>query len=365
MGAFGSRSGGSTGVGVTGMLEYAAPERFRARAGSASIDQYSLAVVTYQCLSGTLPFVGDAPEEIERLHRSERPPSLAETRGDIPPNVDQAIQRAMSKAIVDRFPNVLDFVSMLRGDWASAAPQVVVPEESTASPQLVLVEQPGADDDDDDPSFRPVVQQRSSRWRQLAFIAIGVILAESAWLWFRSSRAEPEPEFVTNTPAVTVRQTPPIRDSVPIRERQPTGLPEQVRREQQDDRRESPTALPAGDAAPRVTERAGADSVRPAATVSEPARQPAAQPPPVAVPLRRDPFAAEPGLLAINATPWGQLFIDGRLIGNTPLRDLLLSPGTHVIRVVRRGFVPFEIEVDVAPGQQLRLTNIVLEPEPR
>ena len=67
----------------------------------------------------------------------------------------------------------------------------------------------------------------------------------------------------------------------------------------------------------------------------------------------------EPGKLIINATPWGQIYIDGELMGNTP-KSLTLPAGTHNLRVVRDGFVPFEREIQLGPGQQIRLTDIVL-----
>ncbi len=37
-----------------------------------------------------------------------------------------------------------------------------------------------------------------------------------------------------------------------------------------------------------------------------------------------------------------------------------LTAGTHLIRVVRDGFEPYERQVEVAPGQEVRITNIVL-----
>jgi hypothetical protein len=69
-----------------------------------------------------------------------------------------------------------------------------------------------------------------------------------------------------------------------------------------------------------------------------------------------------PGALYVNATPWGQLYIDGRLIGNTPKGNLRIDPGTHTIRVVRFGFEPYERTIRVAPGQEIRMTDIVLQP---
>ena len=102
MGAFGSPRGAGAGKGFVGTPEYAAPERFRARTGSASIDQYALAVVAYECLAGAPPFVGDAPHEVERQHRSEVAPLLSGVRDDVPTHVDDAIQRALSKSVVER-----------------------------------------------------------------------------------------------------------------------------------------------------------------------------------------------------------------------------------------------------------------------
>jgi hypothetical protein len=67
----------------------------------------------------------------------------------------------------------------------------------------------------------------------------------------------------------------------------------------------------------------------------------------------------------VNASPWGELYIDGQFIGNTPKANLDLSPGRHTIRVVRDGFEPFERQLDVASGQVVRLTDIVLVPRDR
>jgi hypothetical protein len=62
----------------------------------------------------------------------------------------------------------------------------------------------------------------------------------------------------------------------------------------------------------------------------------------------------------VNSTPWGQVYIDGQLVGNTPQANLLVPAGSRVVRVSREGFQPFERVVQLAPGQELRLTDIVL-----
>jgi hypothetical protein len=79
---------------------------------------------------------------------------------------------------------------------------------------------------------------------------------------------------------------------------------------------------------------------------------------PAQPPARR--IRARPGRLFINATPWGRIYVDGVLLGNTPKVALPVAPGTHRVRIMRDGYAPFERTVGVAPGQDLRLTDIVL-----
>jgi hypothetical protein len=64
--------------------------------------------------------------------------------------------------------------------------------------------------------------------------------------------------------------------------------------------------------------------------------------------------------MSINAIPWGSVFVDGRPLGNTPQLDVPIPPGQHRLRVERQGYRPYERVIDVAPGQRLRITDIVL-----
>jgi hypothetical protein len=99
-------------------------------------------------------------------------------------------------------------------------------------------------------------------------------------------------------------------------------------------------------------------AARPSAVVRIDPPAPAPSAPPV-------PSSAPPGRLFVNATPWGRIYVDGVFAGNTPKGAILVTPGTHRVRVVRDGFAPFEDTVRVEPGQDLRLTEIVLaEVEP-
>jgi serine/threonine-protein kinase len=72
----------------------------------------------------------------------------------------------------------------------------------------------------------------------------------------------------------------------------------------------------------------------------------------------------EPGHLWVSADPWGELYIDGTFVGNTPALRLTLGPGTHVVRIERDGYVPVERRFELASGQEIRLTGIELQREP-
>jgi hypothetical protein len=64
----------------------------------------------------------------------------------------------------------------------------------------------------------------------------------------------------------------------------------------------------------------------------------------------------------VNAKPWGQVFVDDRLIGNTPRANIELPAGTHTLRVSRQGFESVSRSVTIVAGETLRITDIVLTP---
>lgn len=75
--------------------------------------------------------------------------------------------------------------------------------------------------------------------------------------------------------------------------------------------------------------------------------------------------AVEPAHLFIASTPWGLLFVDDKQIGNTPQIDLKVAPGSHSIRVTRDGYVSYETVIAIESGEQLKLTDIVLQEKPQ
>ncbi len=112
--AFGSVQLTQTG-GTMGTPSHMSPEQLYGQPLTGRSDQYSMAIMTYECLAGKPPFPGDSLGEVLRQHCLEPPPRLSDSRPDIPPHVSDALIRAMSKKPEKRFDNVSDFVVALGG----------------------------------------------------------------------------------------------------------------------------------------------------------------------------------------------------------------------------------------------------------
>ena len=135
----------------------------------------------------------------------------------------------------------------------------------------------------------------------------------------------------------------------------PSGTPVMVARD-------SGLSQPQADPPPRPPVEAAPVAVvpQPQAQASPPAPRPAPRPTPPA-PRPTVTQSASPARLFVNSTPWGQVYIDGQLVGNTPQANLVVAAGAHRVRVARDGFQPWERAVQLAPGQELRITDISLQ----
>ncbi len=92
---------------VRGTLEYMAPEQLNGHAVPAS-DQYALAIMAYELLTGDVPFRG-VPTRVIFQHTVEtpRPPSTVNPR--VPKQLDRVILRALAKDPDNRFPSTTAF----------------------------------------------------------------------------------------------------------------------------------------------------------------------------------------------------------------------------------------------------------------
>ncbi len=96
---------------LIGTIIYMAPERFEGKAYPAS-DQYSLAVIVYEWMTGQYLFTGSSHHVIWQ-HINARPSSRRMNTLGIPPAVQVVLLRALEKDPRERYNSVLEFADAL------------------------------------------------------------------------------------------------------------------------------------------------------------------------------------------------------------------------------------------------------------
>jgi len=333
---------------VGGVLQVL-PDEARASEPGPRADQYALAALAYECLTGTP--VRDAPP----LSR------LLDGRSDIPLHVSQALRRALSSRPAERFPTVLDFVTAL-GDPTAAAPAAAPaaswfdgpPQQRSARAPVVIV----ADENEEDEEMERPARPPARRPGRLVAAAALVIVVGGGAVWLGTSSA---PASQTSAYDASI----PVIDSVPSPAPERTSVDTAAIAARQASPPAPVAELPAAATPVPAIEKPAPERRRPEPTPvkrTPVARRttPAASPPPRRVERPAPPPPAEPALLSVNSVPWGSVYVDGQPVGNTPQIELQLASGSHLLRVERDGFRPYERKIELAPGQRLRITDIAL-----
>ena len=86
-----------------GSPAYMAPESVGWQPSTPLTDQYSLAVMAFEMLSGRRPF---ADETVPLAHCDQPVPSLSDAAPGLPSNLCATVERALAKDPQDRFPNI-------------------------------------------------------------------------------------------------------------------------------------------------------------------------------------------------------------------------------------------------------------------
>ncbi len=98
---------------VRGTPIYMAPEQWMGSVEPAT-DQYALAVMAYEMLTGRPPFTGVQQQVMyQHIVVQAQPPSAYNPR--ITPAIDAVILRALAKAPADRFPTITEFTRAFQG----------------------------------------------------------------------------------------------------------------------------------------------------------------------------------------------------------------------------------------------------------
>ncbi len=111
-----------------GTVEYMAPEICRGEKPTGHVDQYALAVVAYEWLSGEYPIRGATPIATIALQDKEIPTPLSQKISEIPKAVSEAVSRGLAKQPEKRFADCSEFAEAV---LTSIAAPVVSPAKSS------------------------------------------------------------------------------------------------------------------------------------------------------------------------------------------------------------------------------------------
>ena len=98
---------------IVGTIAYCAPEQLSRVTVGAAVDQYALACVAYECLTGQVPFPREGQLAVMTAHLTAPPPRVSALRADLPAAADAVVGRAMAKEPGDRYPTCGQFVAAL------------------------------------------------------------------------------------------------------------------------------------------------------------------------------------------------------------------------------------------------------------
>ncbi len=133
-----SRTGRTTlqaSFGTGGTPLYMAPEMFKGRPEKAS-DQYSLAIMVYQWLSGDPPFTEGDAIQLGFQHTFVDPLPLREKVASIPLAAETVVMKALAKDARSRYSSIEEFASLLSSALTNSAKLTPSPESNRPRVQL-------------------------------------------------------------------------------------------------------------------------------------------------------------------------------------------------------------------------------------
>jgi serine/threonine-protein kinase len=234
---------------IMGTPGYMSPEQAKGRIEDIDerTDQWALACITWECLAGEGPFVGENVPSILFQIVHQPPPPLSSKVAGLNPQIQDVLLRALAKDKNDRFANVNDFAVALEGAAASTASiassdvprtdqlrgtvssvprtqKLLDPARSAVSPRPTTFAQTAGELEDsiEAPPSR-------SKWFGAIVAGAAVVLLLGAFLL---SRPRPAPKRIVPGPApyvpekrVPVLPVPPVPSAPPL-EVQPSVPPQ-------------------------------------------------------------------------------------------------------------------------------------------
>ena len=311
---------------ILGTPNYMSPEQIQGEAVDGRADQFSLAVMAYELLTGERPFQGEAlPTLIYKIVHAD-PPSPHILNGTLPAEVGPVFERALNKDAQKRFGSCREFVAAL--DQALKAAPAWMPLARGAGgdlPTMIGTPAGGGRVDALPPPPRPRRNRddsegvrRNSRWLMWLGVPLALALATAigAYVYYSVTGYRPP-----------VEQGEPAKPREPVVEQKPLIDPPK-------------TAVEEKKAEPAEDEKKAESVPKPVTQPQQPIAEPAAQW--HSVSLASEP----PGASAVLE--------NGR--GCTTPCEIQVAAGRHTVAVTRDGYSSATRIIDVPRDQQVNVS---------
>ncbi|MCX6034604.1 MAG: serine/threonine-protein kinase, partial [Chloroflexi bacterium] len=165
---------------VWGSPQYFAPEQASGAAPSPASDVYSLGIIMYEMLTGSLPFQATTATVLARLHLEEEPPLLSEMIPEISPTLEQILTKVLSKEASQRYRTAdqLGRVLMNFGNARSAPSLALTPEVTPVA--ITTPSAKGAPA----PTPAPAIDWASVGLGLVALVAVLGLIPFWMWIYF-------------------------------------------------------------------------------------------------------------------------------------------------------------------------------------
>jgi serine/threonine-protein kinase len=119
---------------VMGTIEYMAPEQIKGEPVDGRADQFALAAVAYQVMTGSTLFGPQSMTTLTYKLVHEAPPPARSRNPRLPVGVDEVLSRALSKQPAERFVNCAGFVAALQAALYATQTAAAPTERTAAQP---------------------------------------------------------------------------------------------------------------------------------------------------------------------------------------------------------------------------------------
>jgi serine/threonine-protein kinase len=317
-------------------LSYLSPEQIRGdQAIDGRSDIFSLGAVLYEMLTRRLPFNGGAPAKIMREVLEVEPPLPSELNPDVSPVLDGMVLSMLAKEPDDRAANVgiiLRGLRRLEEELGEELSATACSTEVPAASALTAVAHTSGNRDETRLMTREPRTETRAQWRSAGVVlAVTLATATALSVWWPDSPdfTETQVSAISTEPATAIAPARSFASGAPLRsEELANDAPMNV--------------VAAREPATSAVTTVSTATLESEPSVGAPAKAPAAKITPRSSMTRATQLRAKTGggppdktaTLAIAVSPWGAIYIDGKLHGTTPpITTLDLSPGKHRIEI--------------------------------